>query len=206
MRKATLTSILVSAALVFLLSFGAQAHQMGGSGMQQGMTGQQGATQSYGCQGHGMGSGMMGGMGYGRMGGMGSGMMGHGMGQGKMGHGFGRHGNLLALKQSLDLSDDQFNSIYSIHLEARKDTIKRVADIKIEKLELRDMLRVPKVNMSAVKEKLNKIAKMKTELKLARIEKHEKVKSLLTDEQLEKFFKMNPRFMGRAGSHMEDSD
>ncbi len=206
MRKATLTSILVSAALVLVLSFGAQAHQMGGSGMQHGMTGQQGAMQSYGCQGHGMGSGMMGGMGYGRMGGMGSGMMGHGMGQGKMGHGFGRHGNLLALKKSLDLSDEQFNSIYSIHLEARKDTIKRVADIKIEKLELRDMLRVSKVNMSAVKEKLNKIAKMKTELKLARIEKHEKVKSLLTEEQLEKFFKMNPRFMGRVGSHIEDSD
>ena len=187
MRKATLTSILVSAALVLFFSFGAQAHQMGGSGMQHGMTGKQG---SYGCQGHGMGSGMMG----------------HGMGRGGMGHGSDRHGNLFALKQTLDLSDDQFNSIYSIHLEAKKDTIKRVADIKIEKLELRDMLRVPKVNMSAVKEKLNRIAKMKTELKLARIEKHEKVKSLLTEEQLEKFFKMNPRFMGGVGSHMEGTD
>jgi Spy/CpxP family protein refolding chaperone len=153
----------------------------------------------------GMGSGMMGpgrgGFG-GMMGGMGSGMM------GGMGSGYGGHGRLLYLQKTLGLTDEQVKTIYSAFSEARKGAIKKAAEIQVARIELQELLRAPKTDMTAVKEKLNEIAKLQTELALARIEKHEKVKSTLTPEQLKKFFQTYQGFMmggsGPAASEEED--
>ncbi len=221
MKKAVLTSVLAAAALVLFLSIGAQAETMGGSSMHGGkmLTNPSGsAQQPYGWTGYGMGPGMMGGMGSGMMGGMGRGMMG-GMGRGMMGGmgsgmmggmgpgmmGYGGHGRLQYLQQALDLSDEQVNKIRSFFTESRKEAIKKGAEIRIANIELRELIRSPKTDMNAVKAKLDEIARLRTALSMARIEKHEKVKSVLTPEQLEKFYKSSPSFMGTGGGK-ESSD
>lgn len=231
MKKVALTLLVAATFLSLMFGAAAWAETMGGPGMHPGQ--QQGTTQPSTEQSGGMGSGMMGGMGQGMMGtgmgsetmGMGGGMMGgmgqgmHGMmgsmGSGMMGGGMmggmgqgmmGKFQHLQYLQQTLGLSNDQVNTIYSIFADARKDFIKKGAEIRVGKIELWELLRAPKVDMAAVKDKLRKIEGMRTDLRFARIEKHEKVKSALTPEQLQKLRETYPSHIWGDPSDEDDSE
>lgn len=214
MKKAAVTLIAIATFLPFIFGAVAWAQTMGGSGMHPGQ--QQGTTQppteqsgGMGPGMMGMGGGMMGGMSqgmHGMMGGMGSGMMRGGM-MGGMGQGMmGKFQHLQYLQQTLGLTNDQVNTIYSIFADGRKDFIKKGAEIRVGQIELWELLRAPKVDMVAVKDKLKKIEGTRTELRLARIEKHEKVKSVLTPEQLQKLRETYPSHIWGDPSDEEDSE
>jgi len=83
----------------------------------------------------------------------------------------------------LNLTDAQKNSVHQIRMATAKSMIKKKADLKIAKLELREMLRSDKVDMSGVKQQLNKISGLKTSMMLDRINAREDIKALLTAEQ-----------------------
>ncbi len=128
-----------------------------------------------GCMG---GHGMMGGQG------MGHGMMG---GQGMMG---GRmmetEHHLAMILDGLGLNDQQKKAIGEIRSSMKKDTIRRMADISIARLELGDLLLQDPLDMKAVEAKVRQLGSLRTEMHLAHIKILENIKAQLTPEQRKK--------------------
>ena len=149
--------------------------------------------------GHGMGQGMMGGLG------TGCGMMsGGGMGQGMMGAGHQMWGNLM----SLNLDEQQKTSIGEIKSRIMKDSIKRMADMRIAHLELKDLLSKDPVDMKAVEAKVKQYEMMRTEMQLSHIKAMEEVKAKLTPDQRKKFGEMveTGLMMGGGMGMMHDQE
>ena len=139
---------------------------------------------------YGDGSGHMGGCGMcGMMGGheMGSGMMGGcGMGEGMMGSEHPMWNHLMGL----NLDEQQKSAFKEIRSNVTKDTIKRIADIRIAQIELKDLIWKDPADMKSVETKLKQLESMKTEMHLSHIKAMEEVKAKLTPEQKKKFKEM----------------
>jgi hypothetical protein len=139
--------------------------------------------------GHGMGMG--GGMGHGMMAG---GMMGHGMmgGGQMMGHGRMRgHGGYLSrILKDLTLDENQKKAIYEIKNRLIKDSVRKMADIRIARIELKDLLGKDPVDMKAVEAKVKQIGALRTEMHLACIKALQEIKAKLPREQLKKLGEM----------------
>jgi Spy/CpxP family protein refolding chaperone len=73
--------------------------------------------------------------------------------------------------------------IWSAHM---KDAVSQRADMRIARIELRDILAKEPVDMQAVGAKLKQIASLQSELRFSRIKAMEDVKALLTPEQRKK--------------------
>jgi Spy/CpxP family protein refolding chaperone len=140
------------------------------------------AALSYGQMGGpGMGSGMMGGPG------AGCGMMGgSGMGGRMMGAEHPMWKNLMGL----NLDDQQKTSIGEIKSRTMKDSIKRMADMRIAQIELKDLLGKDPVDMKTVEAKVKQSEMMRTEMHLSHIKAMEEVKAKLTPDQRKKFREM----------------
>ena len=140
------------------------------------------AAVAYGQMGgHGMGSGMMGGPG------TGCGMMsGGGMGGRMMEPEHQMWGHLV----SLNLDEQQKTSIGEIRSRMMKGAIKRMADMRIAHIELKDLLSKDPVDMKAVEAIMKQSEIVRTETHLSRIKAMEEVKAKLTPEQRNKFREM----------------
>ncbi len=106
-----------------------------------------------------------------------------------------------ALK-NLGLDENQEKAIKEIRTGARKDAIRKIADIKIARLELRELLDKDTVDMGAVEAKLKQMESMKTDLHLSRITTFQAIKATLTPEQRQKFkanLKRHMDFHGKCG-------
>lgn len=115
------------------------------------------------------------------------GQMGHrGMGMMRAGH---RIGKALA---DLGLDDKQKEAIKDIRTTAKKDAIRKIADIRIAGVELREILDKDQVDMGAVEAKLKQLESLKTDMHMSRIKTLEEIKAKLTPEQRQKF-KINLR-------------
>jgi Spy/CpxP family protein refolding chaperone len=130
-----------------------------------------------------------GGMDHGMMGGRGMGpeMM-CGMGQGhrmmEMAHHIGKY---LA---ALNLDDQQKKMIDEIKSRTLKETIRKMADIQVAQIELRDLIKQDPLDMKAVEAKIKQIAAMKSDLGIAHIRALEEIKKILTPEQRKKLMDM----------------
>ena len=96
-------------------------------------------------------------------------------------------GDVARLFMKLDLNDSQKTAIREIWESTAKDMIKKKADIKIARLELREMLRKEPVNMRAIESQVKKIEGLRASMMLDRIKSREEIKAKLTPEQREKF-------------------
>ncbi|MFI5295020.1 MAG: Spy/CpxP family protein refolding chaperone [Thermodesulfovibrionales bacterium] len=115
------------------------------------------------------------------------GHMGHrGMGMMWAGH---RIGKALA---DLGLDEKQKEAIKDIRTIAKKDAIRKIADIRIARIELREILDKDPVDMGAVEAKLKQLESLKTDMHMSRIKTLEEIKAKLTPEQRQKF-KINLR-------------
>ncbi len=184
----TLISIMALAALTY--------GQTSGHGPGRAMPAAPGASLG---DGHGMGHGTMEGCcmgGHGMMGGqgMGPGMMGgHGMKPGMMG-GQGMMGgrmmeaehHLARVLDGLNLDEQQKKVIGEIRSSIKKDTIRRMADISIARLELRDLLLQDPPDMKAVEAKVRQLGSLRTEMHLSHIKALETIKTKLTPDQRKK--------------------
>ena len=99
----------------------------------------------------------------------------------------------------LGLDEKQKETIKDLRTAARKDAIRKVADIKVARIELREILDKDPVDMGAVEAKLKQMESLKTDLHMSHIKTIEGIKATLTPEQRQKF-KTNLRrhFMGRG--------
>ena len=128
--------------------------------------------------GQGKGSGMTGG--HGMMGGqgMGSGMMGGRMMEAEH--------HLARVLDGLNLDEQQKKVIGEIRSSIKKDTIRRMADISIARLELKDLLLQDPQDMKAVEAKVKQLGLLRTEMHLSHIKALETIKTKLTPDQRKK--------------------
>ncbi|MBI5604769.1 MAG: Spy/CpxP family protein refolding chaperone [Deltaproteobacteria bacterium] len=142
--------------------------------------------------GSGMGSGMMMGPGM-----AGHGQAGHGQESGMMRHCGGMMGRMMEGEQhlskylmGLNLDEQQKKMIGEIKSKMMKETIRKMADIRIGRIEIKDLLHQDPLDMKAVEAKVKQIGQMRTEMALAHIMALEEIKSKLTPEQRKKFVEM----------------
>lgn len=180
MKKIITTGII---ALIFIMALAVLAYgQPGGHGSGHAMPG------AHDKDGPGMGHGKMEGCclgGQGMMGGqgMGSGMMG---GHGPGGRMMEAEHHLAMLFDGLGLDEQQKKVIGEIKSTIKKDTIRRMADISIARIELKDLLLQDPLDMKAVEAKVRQLGLLRTEMHLAHIRALEMIKAKLTPEQRKK--------------------
>jgi Spy/CpxP family protein refolding chaperone len=87
----------------------------------------------------------------------------------------------------LGLDEKQKQAIKNIRTAARKETIRKAADIKIAGIELRETLDNDPVDIGAVEAKLKQMESLRTDLHMSRIKAMEEIKATLTPEQRQKF-------------------
>jgi len=149
--------------------------------MMQGMMGGQGGMMQGGMMcpmfSHMMKGGMMGGQG---------GMMGQmPMMQPMMGemHKMPTPEMLLSLADELKLEEDQVKSIQKIGFALQKEVIQRGAERSIAELELNVLLGEDEVDLQKAQEKIQQIASLEGDLKIAQIKASIDAKNVLTVEQ-----------------------
>lgn len=147
--------------------------RMMGGGMMQGMMGQMPMMQR-----------MMGGQG---------GMMGHmPMMHGMMGrmHGMPALQMLLFLSDELGLDEEQVTSIKKIGFDFQKEAIQKNADLSISGVELNALLSQDDIDLEQAQEKIQQIANLEGEMKIAQIRAFIDIKEVLTEEQRAKVKKL----------------
>jgi Spy/CpxP family protein refolding chaperone len=87
----------------------------------------------------------------------------------------------------LGLNENQKEAIRDIRSKAMKDAISKRAEVRIARLELRELLAKDPVDMQVVSGKLKEIASLEMELRLSRIKAMEDIRAQLTPEQKKKF-------------------
>jgi len=91
---------------------------------------------------------------------------------------------------TLNLDDQQKKMLDEIKSRIMKETIRKMADIQIAQIELRDLIKQDPLDMKAVEAKIKQIAAMKSDLGIAHIRVLEEIKKILTPEQRKKFMDM----------------
>ncbi len=86
---------------------------------------------------------------------------------------------------NLDLSAEQQAEIRQIMLDSQKETLELRNQIQVKQLEMRELRLADEIDMEQVKSKLEEIADLQVELRMKAVERQDKVKELLTSEQLE---------------------
>jgi Spy/CpxP family protein refolding chaperone len=113
----------------------------------------------------------------------------------------GRGGDMMRMRlASLDLSAEQGMRVREIRSNAQKEMIPKQAQVKVMRLEVRELIAVAEPNRGAIEAKVSQIAEAEKELHLLRINTLLQVRSLLTPEQLEKFLAAP---WGEQGEHGE---
>lgn len=104
----------------------------------------------------------------------------------------------------LGLDEKQKEAVKDIITIAKKDAIRKIADIRIARIELREILDKDPVDMGAVEAKLKQMESLKTEMHMARIKALEEIKAKLTPEQRQKFkINLRKRFGWHGGCRHE---
>ena len=131
--------------------------------------------------------------------------MGHGMRQGMGMRGHGGHG-IMAMAEELGLTDDQKENIQKLALDHQLAAVDSRAAVQKAEITLKALMHEDDADQGKVFAAIDKLATLKADVKKAGWSHHQKVKGLLTDEQLEKFKDStfqgrNSMFFGEPGAH-----
>ena len=89
--------------------------------------------------------------------------------------------------ENLGLNEKQTDAIRAIGSRVAKENVKKIADLKVAGLDLRDVLRKDPVDMKAVEAKMRQMEALRTDIRLSRIGALEDIKAQLSPEQRKKF-------------------
>jgi Spy/CpxP family protein refolding chaperone len=123
--------------------------------------------------------------------------MAYGMGPGMrpMGH----------FRNDLDLTFDQQQKILAIRQDFQKDTLSLRFDLQEKNLELRQLWEANPLNQTAIEAKTKEVTDLRVQMTTKAQAMHEKIKSVLTAEQLKKLNDNNRQNYGpgpgRRGGH-----
>lgn len=87
---------------------------------------------------------------------------------------------------NLDLSEEQITEIKQIRLEFQKASLELKKEMETKRLEVRELMMEDPLDMTKVRAKWEEIAQLQVELKVKALENQQKVKEVLTPEQLAK--------------------
>jgi len=90
------------------------------------------------------------------------------------------------LREKLGLTDEQIDKLKSIKLEHEKAAIKTESELKLKRLELRELMQAEEPDESAVKVKIEEIGELKTQLAMNKIDGGLEARKVLTEKQLKK--------------------
>jgi len=88
---------------------------------------------------------------------------------------------------NLDLSEEQLTEIRQMMLDFQKETLEIRNQMQMKQLELKELMLASPADMDQVRVKMEEIAQLQVELRMKAFERQDKVKELLTPEQLESF-------------------
>ena len=100
--------------------------------------------------------------------------------------GFNQGDNYRGMR-NLGLSSEQVAQIREMMLTFQKETLELRQQIQTKQLELRELRLSSDLDLGKVKAKLEEISKLQLEIRMKAFEKQEKLKEILTPEQLENF-------------------
>jgi Spy/CpxP family protein refolding chaperone len=136
----------------------------------------------------------------------------------QMGGGKGRSmgmcggGHAMHIFSKLGLDDNQSKEVKAIAFKMQKDMVRKQADAKIARIELREILGNDQVDVKVAETKVKQIASLKAEAAMIRIQGIEDIKAKLTPEQKKKLSEMlqmkrmwhTKRMMQRGMEHVKD--
>ena len=106
--------------------------------------------------------------------------------------------------EKLGLSGEQKDQIHTLQIKHQKDMITRRAELKIAKMELREIMMDSKLNENAAISKQDNISKMKSDMARLKLQHKIAIRKILTDEQLKTWTEMRHEMGPRFGRHMRD--
>lgn len=105
------------------------------------------------------------------------------------------------VKARLGLTDDQANRLHQIAVDSEKATVKTRADMKIRRIELRELLRADKPDQAAVMKKVDEISALRGQMMKEHISALLSAKSVLTPEQQKKIRSFMQHWRGERVGH-----
>jgi Spy/CpxP family protein refolding chaperone len=131
------------------------------------------------------------------------GHFGFGGGQGGQ---FDRAGGMGILRHAdeLDLSEEQENEIETMQTEFAKERIDLNAELKKAQIDLHELMRADNPDETAVSSAIDKTTSLKGDLAKMRFRHHQKVKSVLTADQIDKLKELPKRQFQRQGRRCGD--
>jgi Spy/CpxP family protein refolding chaperone len=108
------------------------------------------------------------------------------------------------VKSALGLTDEQTAKLRQIMVDGRKSAIKTRADLEVQNLELRELLRADQPNRDAVLRKVQEISQLRGEMMQQRVESLLSAKSVLTAEQQQKIRQFMSEHRGRRAAWRRD--
>ena len=87
--------------------------------------------------------------------------------------------------RNLELSSEQITQVREMVFGFQKETLELRNQIQVKQLELRELRLSSDLDLNKVKEKLEEISKLQLEIRMKAFERQQKIKELLTPEQLE---------------------
>lgn len=97
--------------------------------------------------------------------------------------------------KKLGLNDQQKAAIRAIHFRTMKEMVQKKADIKVAKIELREILTKDPVDMAAAEAAVKKIENLRAEKTMMHIKAMEEIKSNLNADQKKQFTEMMMHWM-----------
>ena len=104
------------------------------------------------------------------------------------------------IRSELDLTEEQGQKLKDIGLDAAKTAIRQRADIKIQRLELAQLMGAENPDRAAIENKLGQIGQIETALKRSMVNAFLDGRSVLTEEQRTKVKELMEKRAGRRGS------
>jgi Spy/CpxP family protein refolding chaperone len=98
--------------------------------------------------------------------------------------------HLARVLDGLNLDEQQKKAIGEIRSTIKKDTIRKMADISITRIEIRDLMLQEPLDIKAVEAKVKQLGMLRTEMHLAHLKALESIKAKLTPEQRKKLMEM----------------
>ncbi len=111
-------------------------------------------------------------------------------------------------REGLNLTDDQIEKLDQLRLKHQIEMVKKQAEVKEARLELKAMMRKTSVDEKAVLDKQNKISALKAQIAEAKLRHQLAVRKVFNEEQLKKWLKMRHkgRAFGRGGHGFKHDD
>lgn len=140
----------------------------------------------------------------------------HNKGHGSHGHGAvhgGHHQDaikfikhILKFKEGMSLTAEQEQKLRTLKVNYKKDRIKTKADVQLASIDLHEVLRNEKANLSDIEAQFNAMHALKTKLYMASIKAKRDAKAVLSDEQQSRMDKIHERIKSHGGNMGHSGD